>query len=104
MTIIRVVSAATLATTPLLLPASARADVDPPTPIQPPGTAGLATLLNWGLWLVTFTGLIGMFVAAGSMMVASRRGEGSEHITKLAWVLGGCVAAAGSSAMVNTLL
>lgn len=82
----------------------AAADIGAPTPVQPPGTAGLSTLLNWALWLVTFAAVIGVFITAGSMMLAHRRGEGSEQAAKLGWVLGGCVAAAGATAIVNTLL
>lgn len=82
----------------------ASADITAPTPVQPPGTAGLATLLNWALWLVTFAAVIGVFITAGSMMLAHKRGEGSEQAAKLGWVLGGCVAAAGATAIVNTLL
>jgi hypothetical protein len=82
----------------------AAADITAPSPEQPPGTQGLSTLLNWALWLVTFAAVIGVFITAGSMMLAHRRGEGSEQAAKLGWVLGGCVAAAGASAIVNTLL
>lgn len=82
----------------------AAADITAPTPEQPPGTAGLSTLLNWALWLVTFAAVIGVLITAGSMMLAHRRGEGSEQAAKLGWVLGGCVAAAGATAIVNTLL
>lgn len=102
--ILRAASAATLVATPLLLAEPANADVSAPTPVQPPGTAGLATLLNWGLWLVTFAAVVGVFIAAGSMMLASRRGEGSEQAAKLGWVAAGCVAAGGASAIVNVLL
>ena len=53
----------------------AAADVSQPTPIRPPGTEGLTTLLNWGMWLVTFAGIVGVLISAGSMMLAHRRGQ-----------------------------
>ena len=97
------IPAATAAT--LVLAASpASADVSQPTPIRPPGTEGLTTLLNWGMWLVTFAGIIGVLITAGSMMLAHRRGEGSEQAAKLGWVMGGCCVAAASASVVNVLL
>lgn len=82
----------------------AAADITPPTPTRPPGTEGLTTLLNWGMWLVTFAGIVGVFIAAGSMMLSHRRGEGGEQASKLGWVLGGCCVAAAAGPVVNMLL
>ena len=84
--------------------APAAADITPPTPARPPGTEGLTTLLNWGMWLVTFAGIIGVLIAAGSMMLSHRRGEGGEQASKLGWVMGGCCVAAASGPIVNVLL
>lgn len=89
----------------LAVPATkASADVPGPTPTRPPGTEGLTTLLNWGMWLVTFAGIVGVLISAGSMMLAHRRGEGGEQAAKLGWVLGGCCVAAASASLVNVLL
>jgi hypothetical protein len=82
----------------------AAADITPPSPSRPPGTEGLTTLLNWGMWLVTFAGIVGVFIAAGSMMLSHRRGEGGEQASKLGWVLGGCCVAAAAGPVVNMLL
>ncbi len=82
----------------------AAADIAKPTPVRPPGTDGLTTLLNWGMGLVTFAGVIGVLISAGSMMLAHRRGEGSEQAAKLGWVMGGCCVAAASASVVNVLL
>ena len=41
----------------------AAADITPPTPTRPPGTEGLTTLMNWGMWIVTFAGIIGVLIA-----------------------------------------
>lgn len=82
----------------------AAADVGAPSPVQPPGVGGLTTLLGWGMWLVTFAGIVGVLIAAGSMMLAHRRGEGGEQASKLGWVLGGCCVAAAAAPLVNVLL
>ena len=82
----------------------AAADVNTPTPQRPPGTEGLTTLLNWGMWVVTFAGIIGVLIAASSMMLAHRRGEGGEQASRLGWVLAGCCVAAAAGPIVNVLL
>jgi hypothetical protein len=82
----------------------AAADITPPTPTRPPGTEGLTTLLNWGMWIVTFAGIVGVLIAAGSMMISHRRGEGGEQAAKLGWVMGGCCVAAAAGPIVNVLL
>lgn len=82
----------------------AAADVTAPSPTRPPGTEGLDTLLGWGMWLVTLAGIVGVLIAAGSMMLAHRRGEGGEQASKLGWVLAGCCVAAAAAPIVNVLL
>ncbi len=84
--------------------APAAADVNSPTPQRPPGTEGLTTLMNWGMWVVTFAGIIGVLIAAASMMLAHRRGEGGEQASRLGWVLAGCCVAAAAAPIVNVLL
>jgi hypothetical protein len=84
--------------------APAAADIPDPSPVRPPGTEGLTTLLSWGMWLVTFAGIVGVLISAGSMMLAHRRGEGGEQAARLGWVLGGCCVAAAGASMVNVLL
>lgn len=82
----------------------AAADITPPSPSRPPGTEGLTTLLNWGMWVVTFAGIVGVLIAAGSMMISHRRGEGGEQASRLGWVMGGCCVAAAAGPIVNVLL
>ncbi len=88
----------------VLVAGPAAADVGAPSPTRPPGTEGLDTLLSWGMWLVTFAGIVGVLIAAGSMMLAHRRGEGGEQASKLGWVLAGCCMAAAAAPIVNVLL
>jgi len=71
---------------------------------QPPGTEKLSELITWALWIVSFLGVLGVFITAGAMMVAHRRGEGGETAGRLGWVLGGCVLAVAAGPMVNMLI
>jgi len=80
------------------------AAVPNPAATQPPGTAGLTTLLNWGAWVVTLLCVAGVLLVAAKMAVSHRRGEGSEAVASLGWVMGGCVLAASSAQLVNALL
>ena len=77
-----------------------------PTPVgvQPPGTQGLTTILSWIAWAVTFLCVVGVFFVAGSMAFAHRRGEGSEAIGKLGWVMGACILGASATSLVNVLI
>ena len=80
------------------------ADIPTPTGVQPPGTQGLTTVLNWTFWGVTFLCVVGVLMVAGAMAVAHRRGEGGEHLSKLGWVMGACVLGAAGAQLVNTLV
>ena len=80
------------------------AGIKVPAPVQPPGTAGLLTVLGWGAWLVTLACIGGIFAVAGKMAFAHRRGEGSEAVGQLGWVMGGCVLIAAAGPIVNVLL
>ena len=80
------------------------ADIPAPTGIQPPGTEGLTTILGWIAWGVTFLCVVGVFFVAGSMAFAHRRGEGSEAVGKLGWVLGACILGASATSLVNVLI
>jgi hypothetical protein len=98
-----------LATTTTSLVASGRsrllaADIPAPTGIQPPGTEGLTTILGWIAWGVTFLCVVGVFFVAGSMAFAHRRGEGSEAVGKLGWVMGACILGASATSLVNVLI
>ena len=80
------------------------AGIKVPAPLQPPGTAGLLTVLGWDAWLVTLACIGGIFAVAGKMAFAHRRGEGSEAVGQLGWVMGGCVLIAAAGPIVNVLL
>ena len=80
------------------------AGIQTPTSVQPPGTAGLLTVLGWGAWLVTLACIGGIFGVAGKMAFAHRRGEGSEAVGQLGWVMAGCVLIAAAGPIVNVLI
>ena len=80
------------------------ADIKAPAAVQPPGTAGLLTVLGWVAWLVTLGCIAGVFFVAGKMAFAHRRGEGSEAVGQLGWVMGACVLIAAAGPIVNLLV
>lgn len=80
------------------------ADISVPNSSQPPGTQGLMTVMGWVSWGVTFLCIIGVFVVAGTMAFQHRRGEGSEAVGKLGWVMGACVLVAAAGPLVNVLV
>jgi hypothetical protein len=75
-----------------------------PTSVQPPGTQGLTTVLGWVAWGVTFLCVVGVFLVAGKMAFAHRRGEGSEAVGQLGWVMGACILGASATSLVNVLI
>jgi hypothetical protein len=77
---------------------------NPGTGTQPPGTAGLLTILRWAAWVVSGICVLGIFVVAGRMAVLHNRGEGGQHMTGLAMVLGACVLVAAAGPLVNALV
>lgn len=80
------------------------ANIPAPSGVQPPGTEGLTTILSWIAWGVTFLCVVGVFFVAGSMAFAHRRGEGSEAVGKLGWVMGACILGASATSLVNVLI
>lgn len=71
---------------------------------QPPGTEGFQTILKWAAWVGLAVCVLGVIIAGGSMAVSSRRGEGGEHMSKLGWVLGGCIIIGAASGLVGAVL
>ena len=80
------------------------ADINVPASVQPPGTAGLLTVLGWGSWIVTLVCIAGIFAVAAKMAFSHRRGEGSEAVGQLGWVMGACVLIAAAGPIVNVLI
>ena len=80
------------------------ADINVPASVQPPGTAGLLTVLGWGAWIVTLVCIAGVFAVAAKMAFSHRRGEGGEAVGQLGWVMGACVLIAAAGPIVNLLV
>ena len=80
------------------------AGIKTPPAVQPPGTEAVMTVLGWVSWLVTFLCIIGIFLVAGKMASSHRRGEGSEAVGQLGWVMGACVLVAAAGPIVNVLV
>ena len=77
---------------------------DPGQGSQPPGTEGFQTILKWAAWIGLAVCVLGVIIAGASMAVSSRRGEGGEHMSKLGWVLGGCIIIGAASGLVGAVL
>ena len=88
----------------LASPAVAAGNAPVPTYVQPPGTAGLTTILGYGAWTVAFLCTVGILLVAGTMAVKHRRGEGGETLGALGWVLGACVLGAASGSIAGSLI
>ncbi len=71
---------------------------------QPPGSDGIVTIIKWAAWIGLAVCVLGVIIAGGSMAVASRRGEGGEHMSRLGWVLGGCIIIGAASGLVGAVL
>jgi hypothetical protein len=87
------------------LAAPAQAAAPNPGSVQPPGTEGLTTMLNWGGWLVSLVCVAGILVVAAMMALKHRRGEGGgEAMGSLGWVLGACVLGSAAGPLANALI
>ncbi len=79
---------------------------DPGMGTQPPTsvTTGLDTILGWVAWIVCATCVAGILMVAGRMALMHNRGEGGQHMTGIAYVLGACVLVGAASAVVGALV
>ncbi|QAY65004.1 hypothetical protein ET495_17275 (plasmid) [Xylanimonas allomyrinae] len=81
------------------------ADVpDPGAGTQPPGAEGFTKILGWAAWIAFGVCVLGVIVAGATMAIQSRRGEGGEHMSRLGWVLAGCIVIGSASALVGALV
>jgi hypothetical protein len=71
--------------------------------VQPPGTAGLNTIMGWGGWVVGFLGVAGILIVASMMFFKHRRGEAGESYSALGTVLGGLVLGTAASLIAGAL-
>lgn len=88
----------------LVTASAALAAAPTPAGVQPPGTAGLLTVLDWGAWLVSFVCVAGILLVAGMMALKHRRGEAGESMGALGVVLGACVLGAAAGPIAGALI
>ncbi|MCZ7458208.1 hypothetical protein [Streptomyces sp. WMMC940] len=78
--------------------------VNPGQGVEPPGAGKLKTVVQWVAWVVLALCVTGVLVVAGRMALSHQRGQGGEHATGLAYVLGACVLVGIASGLVGTLV
>ena len=79
------------------------ADLPNPDPVQPPGTDGFTAIMGWGKWVALAVAILALFAAGAMMGINSRRGEGGEHVGRIAAILGGVVVISAAVAIVGFL-
>lgn len=80
-------------------------DVIPdPTPVVPAEAKGLLTILNWASGIGLVLGVLGVIIVGITMVIQLQRGEGAQSISKLGWVLMGCIIITGASGIVRAFV
>ncbi|MFD7873810.1 hypothetical protein ACFV5G_06715 [Streptomyces sp. NPDC059766] len=64
-------------------------------------TGKVNTVLGIVAWAGTAAGVLGVLVTGAMMAVSLKRGESSEHMSRLGMVLGGCVLVATAGPLVS---
>jgi hypothetical protein len=59
------------------------------------------TALNLLAWAGTAAGVVGILVTGAMMAISHKRGESSEHMSRLGMVLGGCILVATAGPIVS---
>lgn len=75
--------------------------VPDPGTVKPGWAEGFMKLIGWTSYFALGVCVIGVIISGGAMAIASRRGEGGEHATRLGWVLAGCIVIGSASAIVR---
>ncbi|CAL9489401.1 MULTISPECIES: hypothetical protein [Streptomyces] len=70
---------------------------------QAPGdlTEKVNTVLGIAAWAGTAAGVAGVLITGAMMAISVKRGESSEHMSRLGMVLGGCVLVATAGPLVQ---
>lgn len=76
----------------------------PGTGSPPPGYQKIEAMLQWLAWGVTACAVAGVLMVAARMAITHHRGEGGQHMTGLAWVLGACILIGAVSGIVGALV
>ncbi|MBO7934509.1 MULTISPECIES: hypothetical protein [Streptomyces] len=64
-------------------------------------TTKVNTVLGIAAWAGTAAGVAGVLITGAMMAVSLKRGEGSEHMSRLGMVLGGCVLVATAGPLIS---
>jgi len=87
----------------LVMTSHVLADVPNPTPVQPPGTDGVNTILGWMMW-GGFAVAVGALIAVGILVALSLgRGEGGHVSGKVLMPLLGAIIIGAASGMIGLL-
>ena len=74
---------------------------DPQRNAPQPLTSKVDLVLGILAWAGTAAGVAGVLVTGAMMAISVKRGESSEHMSRLGMVLGGCVLVATAGPIVN---
>lgn len=74
---------------------------DPKSSAPAPLTEKVDTVLGILAWAGTAAGVAGVLITGAMMGISVKRGESSEHMSRLGMVLGGCVLVATAGPLVN---
>ncbi|MFJ1567690.1 hypothetical protein [Streptomyces erythrochromogenes] len=72
--------------------------------VGPEVTGELDKILGWMAWFVSAAGILGVLIIGSRMAIALRSGNGDEHLTQLATVLGACILGATAGPVVAFFL
>ena len=75
-----------------------------PTPTVPEQAGGLLTILNWAAGIGLVLGVLGVIIVGIKLVISLQRGEGSQTLASLGWVLMGCIIITGASGIVQAFV
>jgi hypothetical protein len=79
-------------------------NVDKPNPAEPPDIGRkIKMIVDAIAWLGGMAGVAGIIITGVMMALSHKRGESSEHMSRLGMVLGGCALMASAAGLVGWL-
>jgi type IV secretory pathway VirB2 component (pilin) len=64
-------------------------------------TTAVTKVMGFLGWIGTAAGVVGIIVTGAAMAISHKRGESSEHVSRLGMVLGGCILIATAGPIIN---
>ncbi|MFC5020496.1 hypothetical protein [Streptomyces lienomycini] len=81
-----------------------KTDVPEPKGTAPEELTGIVdTVLGLVAWAGTAAGVAGVLITGTMMAISAKRGESSEHMSRLGMVLGGCILVATASPIISAV-